>query len=194
MILLKNGQMFIAPVRINELVLIPVLVFIFLLIMIYQVRKHRINIAHQAFIFILFAYIYFLVGVTIFPINIFGNNSKIYLNGFGLAVSQANLNPLAVGDYGLIQIVGNLLLFVPLGFIGALLYKRFNTLLANTRLCFVTSLMIELIQLMGCYFYLSDWSFDVVDIILNTLGGLIGFVLFRLLRKLLGEKLLHVQM
>ena len=80
--------------------------------------------------------------------------------------------------YSLRNIVGNILLFMPLGFSIPLRFKV-NKFWRVILLGFFTSCLVEVIQL-----FTSIRSFDVDDLILNTLGAIIGFVLYRLLIKL----------
>lgn len=72
----------------------------------------------------------------------------------------------------LINLAGNVLIFVPLGFLPALLWKRWRHLWTAVPLCAGVSLLIEALQLF------IGRSVDVDDLILNTLGGLLGYLLF----------------
>ena len=84
------------------------------------------------------------------------------------------------GQYGgwvLFLVIGNIGIFLPVGFFTALLWRRprwYRSLLAG--LC--TSCAIEFIQ-----FFIGRSS-DVDDVLLNTAGALVGFWLFLLLRAL----------
>lgn len=80
--------------------------------------------------------------------------------------------------YSLRNIAGNILLFIPLGFSIPLRFKV-NKFWTVTFLGFLTSCFIEVIQL-----FTSIRSFDVDDLILNTLGAIIGFVLYQLFDKI----------
>lgn len=75
------------------------------------------------------------------------------------------------------NIVGNILLFMPLGFSIPLRFKV-NKFWKVILLGFFISFLVEVIQL-----FTSIRSFDVDDLILNTLGAVIGFVLYRLFDK-----------
>ncbi|MCI8743592.1 MAG: VanZ family protein [Lachnospiraceae bacterium] len=89
----------------------------------------------------------------------------------------------------LLNVVGNVVAFIPCGFFLPIVSRRgrkwYNTIL----LCFSLSLSIELIQLV-----FKVGSFDVDDLLLNTLGGVAGYVgnrvvqLVRIRRKKLGKK------
>ncbi len=69
------------------------------------------------------------------------------------------------------NIVGNLLLFIPFGFLVAYYLKNYKLWLVLI-LSFISSLAIEVTQ------YKIGRVFDIDDIILNVLGGVIGFMLF----------------
>mgnify|MGYP002547462185 FL=1 len=75
----------------------------------------------------------------------------------------------------LINILGNIALFIPLSIILLNYFKSLtysNVIFTN----FITSLSFELIQLA------TGWGvFDVDDIFLNTLGGIIGLVIYHLI-------------
>ncbi len=75
----------------------------------------------------------------------------------------------------LINLGGNFLGFIPLGFILPMLSGRINTLLKITLSIFFISLGFELIQLIT-----NTGVFDVDDLMLNTLGGFAGAVIFQL--------------
>ena len=72
------------------------------------------------------------------------------------------------------NVIGNVLLFVPFGyFINNILQnKRFYISIIIT---FITSLSIEFIQMN------IDRSFDIDDIILNMIGGILGYLIYRFL-------------
>jgi len=77
----------------------------------------------------------------------------------------------------MLNIVGNIVGFMPCGFFLPIISRRsrcwFNTML----LSFLFSLCIETIQLIfkvGC--------FDVDDMILNTLGGILGYILYKIVQ------------
>ena len=73
--------------------------------------------------------------------------------------------------------LGNIGIFLPIGFFHALLWRR-RSLLYSTAIGFLTSLTIETIQLF------IDRGTDLDDLILNTAGAAAGYLLYRLLRSL----------
>jgi glycopeptide antibiotics resistance protein len=73
------------------------------------------------------------------------------------------------------NLVGNIIGFTPFGFILPLLSKRFQKLSKVTIATLLLSLTFELIQLV-----FEFGSFDVDDLILNTFGGILGYILIRI--------------
>lgn len=69
------------------------------------------------------------------------------------------------------NLFGNVIAFMPLGFLIPLLFKKSMNGKFIIFLSFLSSLMVESIQL-----YFQVGGFDVDDIILNTLGGLLGYL------------------
>lgn len=80
-------------------------------------------------------------------------------------------------DVRLLQVVFNVLLFVPLGFLIRVVARR--GVLVGTLAGFVLSLIIETTQLTGVWgiFPCGYRLFDVGDLLTNTLGALVGSVL-----------------
>lgn len=72
-----------------------------------------------------------------------------------------------------LNIGGNILGFCPFGFMLPILSRRYRRMRKTVRMGFFLSLFVECMQLI-----LHVGSFDVDDIILNTLGTLIGFLCF----------------
>lgn len=77
----------------------------------------------------------------------------------------------------ILNLAGNVLIFAPIGFLPPLLWKKARHLFAAVGLSAVVSFLIEFVQL-----FLGR-SVDVDDLILNTLGGLLGYLLFCLIPK-----------
>lgn len=75
-----------------------------------------------------------------------------------------------------INILGNMLMFLPYGFFLAY-YLKTNKLIVPLVLSLITSVTIESTQL------LIGRVFDVDDIILNVVGTIVGFYLYRLFKK-----------
>lgn len=107
---------------------------------------------------------------------------SVYLAGVYLVVGlpnvtyvrfEANINFIPILDLftDLSAALLNIILFLPFGFLSALLWKPFRTIRYNLMLSFCLSLSIEILQLF------TFRATDVNDLITNTLGGLIGWFL-----------------
>lgn len=73
-----------------------------------------------------------------------------------------------------LNIYGNVLCFLPFGAILPVLNRRCRYLLAITLLSFEFSLLVETVQLIT-----KVGTFDVDDLFLNTVGGILGYLLFK---------------
>ena len=77
-----------------------------------------------------------------------------------------------IGSYKFIKnIIGNILLFMPYGFFSSY-YLNNKKLGTNIILCLVATFTIESIQ------YYIGRVFDIDDIILNVIGGIIGYLFY----------------
>jgi len=77
----------------------------------------------------------------------------------------------------MLNIVGNIVGFMPCGFFLPIISRRSRCWFNTMFLSFLFSLCIETIQLIfkvGC--------FDVDDMILNTLGGILGYILYKIVQ------------
>lgn len=73
------------------------------------------------------------------------------------------------------NLAGNVIGFIPFGMILPVIWPKTGSFFRILLLSFEFSLCVEIIQLVW-----KVGSFDVDDMILNTLGGVIGYLLFRL--------------
>lgn len=80
--------------------------------------------------------------------------------------------------HAFLNIAGNILLFVPFGFLLPMIYKEFKSFKNTVGLSIIFSFFIEFIQ-----FFIGR-SVDIDDLLLNTVGGIIGFLIFICFRKI----------
>lgn len=81
-----------------------------------------------------------------------------------------------VGNWTFIRnIMGNVVGFIPLGILWPYVFPNARNPFVVTVVCFECSLTIEFIQLI-----FKIGSFDVDDLLLNTLGGIIGCIIYYL--------------
>lgn len=85
--------------------------------------------------------------------------------------------PFLYGNIDSSEIILNAVIFIPLGIYAGILFNRWTS---GKKLFFffLTSLMFEVLQ-----FIFRIGAFDVTDIINNTLGGMIGLVIFKAIEK-----------
>lgn len=127
-----------------------------------------------------FLYILVLIDITMFPIEI-GYTGKRYMS--------YNIVPFK-SIYGLLHhswymvpfrnLVGIILLFAPLGLFVPIKWRKINKLRKMILIGFFISLFIETLQLSVLH-----RSADIDDIILNTIGTVIGYLAFHFVKKLL---------
>lgn len=71
------------------------------------------------------------------------------------------------------NVIGNIAIFMPLGVFLPSLFSRCKNIIFTTILSLEVSLCVELVQLIT-----KVGSFDVDDLLLNTLGGMCGFLMY----------------
>ena len=81
------------------------------------------------------------------------------------------------------NIFGNLILLLPLGLMLPILWKGFRNVTKVILFGFFLSLSIEVMQLLSVYIGNMGRAFDIDDIILNTIGVYIGYVIYRIITK-----------
>ncbi|MCH5265553.1 MAG: VanZ family protein [Lachnospiraceae bacterium] len=92
----------------------------------------------------------------------------------------------------LINVVGNVVAFMPFGFLVPVMYREqrrersyqghyFRSFLFVTFLGFLSSLGVETLQLVT-----KVGSFDVDDLILNTVGVILGYFIYYICKKMIG--------
>ena len=118
-----------------------------------------------------FVYFLFLLRIIIFKngINSYAYNYNLHFFDF---INQWNNR--GIDMTLLVNVLGNIMLFVPL----SIILLNYCKCLNNINIIFInffTSLSFELIQLS------TGWgTFDIDDILLNTIGGIIGLIIYRL--------------
>ncbi|MCL2254780.1 MAG: VanZ family protein [Lachnospiraceae bacterium] len=135
-------------------------------------------ITNKALIFLIInAYFAILFRLTIFRSNISG-------------VQIVNFVPfLTINEYiqflfsgyrifGFINIAGNIIMFLPFGYIVSMLFPKTRKLIKIIFLSFIFSVFIETTQ----YIFACGVA-DIDDVILNTFGGAVGYLSFVILAK-----------
>jgi glycopeptide antibiotics resistance protein len=94
------------------------------------------------------------------------------------ATIKLYLNSHLRATYKISNLLGNLIGFIPPGVLLPLIFKKLRTAIRTIVLVFLFSLAFETFQLFSML-----GVFDVDDLLLNTLGGAIGYLLFWLVKK-----------
>lgn len=128
---------------------------------------------------IFYLYVIFLISITLFPVNPhFPIGWRPSLWHLSPSDSLRNI----LGNHSMYSIIanlaGNIFVFFPLGFFLPLIYCRLRKYYKTAVVSFLISLGIELVQLSGIP-YLRE--FDTLDIILNTIGSVGGYAVYRAL-------------
>ncbi|GAA4731525.1 VanZ family protein [Flavisolibacter ginsenosidimutans] len=132
-----------------------------------------------AYVLVLIKLLFFKVRLAFSTIDIAGNEKA----SFKTLYDGSNFIPLyriyyyASGQepylVGMLNIFGNILLFVPMGFFLPYFFKRINSYKRLVLLAGFMSLCIEVLQLIT-----ATGEFDADDVLLNTVGALIGYFVF----------------
>lgn len=136
----------------------------------------NINWRHEAAILVFILFIVGLASQTIIP-GIFARYDREH---FKILV---NLVPFNNINYRIFEVLGNIALFVPIGLLLPLLWRRFEKFYVLVYSCLLISLIIELSQLA-----IPMRATDIDDLIMNTIGGMIGYLLYLLIRRLSKNK------
>jgi len=154
-------------------------------VIILKQKKLKVNWYYEISLFLFVLFVVGLISQTIIPKFEFGlNGFKILKSG----VHETNLIPFKVLvdtynevfvneniNYFLINFLGNIIMFMPIGFFIPLLWNVSNKKVIIVGFCF--SVFIEFCQL-----FLTRGT-DIDDLILNIIGVLLGLLLYRLLYK-----------
>ena len=172
----------------NFILVALISIVIWLIYRIYSsIRNKKINIFREIVLFIFFVYFLFLLLLTMFKGGRieFSNqfNSYMYrehglLGIINIVPIKETINTFMHSETGmrnsLRNLIGNILVFMPLGFFIPLLFDKFNNLKKVLKVGCLSSLAIELSQL-----FVGSNVCDIDDVIYNTLGALAGFICYK---------------
>lgn len=145
---------------------------------------YKLSIEH---IVVVFIFVYYLTGVLSFTgIPSISDIVQISFGimtpkGLNIPSDEINLIPFYWIAAGIRPYIENIFLFIPLGFMLPFIWKKYEVLRKTVLSGITFSLIIELSQL------LNSRITDIDDLLMNTLGALIGWVIFRLLKDHLSE-------
>ena len=144
-------------------------------------RNHNpVKVMRIIAVILFFIYLSYLIYLTFF--------SRHYGRGFVNVYRSINLVPFktivqyATANYNrniiVTNLLGNILAFMPMGFLLPLIWKKLSGFLHVLVSAAAVSILIEAFQ------YISGaGSADIDDVILNTVGGFLGYGLYYCLKK-----------
>lgn len=149
-----------------------------------RVKRRRISLAHEIGCVIFIMLLAGIYNLTIQNLITYDNLSKVLSIQLGIS-GGINLVPFQTikmmlnvvnTSYGFFNLFGNILIFVPIGFSIPFLWKSrrsfLNTLLYGAGI----SVLIEILQLP------LERGTDIDDVILNTVGVILGFMVYALVK------------
>lgn len=159
--------------------------------------KRKGKKAYLTYELVLGCFVLYIIGLasqTIIPrwnMGIISNTGEFYFNMYiGMDVSRINFIPFKTissqyyslltssNHISFINLMGNVFLFSPIGFFTSLLWKKWRSFKRILLVGLMTTFLIEFIQVF------IGRSSDIDDILLNTIGVVIGYGVFILLSKL----------
>ena len=139
---------------------------------------------------VMYIYLSFVLFFTMMPIITSLSHVIDHPYAFNLIPFDDYVN--GRGDF-MRQIILNVIMTVPFGFLFPLMQSRKKrTLIMTVLMTFLLSLLIEVLQPIVN----GDRSFDVTDLITNTLGGAIGYLGYTMIRpilKLTADRVVHTE-
>ena len=154
------------------------------------VKNRKFDIKRELMLLLMYVNLAVLLRITFFPMEtVNGRVIPLELDTSNVFPSRINLIPFVnILDYTdptdiLLNIAGNVMIFIPSGIILPILYKRLNSFWKVTAAGALMSLGIEVLQLP-----FAVRASDVDDLILNTAGAMAGYGIYALFRRMGSHK------
>ena len=171
-----------------EITYIQMVIFItaawILVRLVVAVKDKTFSIKHELLLLLVYMCFIVLARFVYFPLNHI--DGKIGTLQIGLASNLTDFIELKPFNFlsdayigSNINVIGNFTMFIPVGIIWPVCFKKLDNIFKALLACFGLSLFIELSQLI-CL----DRHTDIDDLILNTLGALVGILIVFIIRKI----------
>lgn len=165
-------------------------IYLLIRIIIVKRRKRPVNKLYEVLLALFVLYLVGLATQTIIPkwnMGVDGSTGKFYLDVYGInRISSVNLIPFQTilnyfhvnehvsgwSSVSLVNLLGNIFVFSPIGFFIPLLWRRMDSFKAILFIGLGVTCFIEGTQ------YFIGRSTDIDDIILNSIGVIIGYGVF----------------
>lgn len=141
-------------------------------------KKLFLNIMFYGVMFLYASILFFLL----FKKKSVGSFRTINLIPFRTIIDYLFNEDVIVRSFAFSNIMGNIAIFIPLGIYIPLLINK-KSIFTNSAIVALISLCVEIVQ-----YILVIGTADVDDIILNTIGGLLGILIFKLVYLIFKDK------
>ncbi|MBE6669357.1 MAG: VanZ family protein [Ruminococcaceae bacterium] len=149
-------------------------------------RNKRVNVVRELQLLLVYVCIVVIIRFTFCPFEtVDGKIQPLLFDSERILPLRINLIPFVyLFDYEtvreiMLNLLGNSLMFVPVGIVYPIVYKKLNTHVKVIAAGIGFSLAIELLQLP-----FFDRVSDVDDLILNSLGYLLGYLIYLLVKRI----------
>lgn len=137
-------------------------------------QRKTILVTRELMVNIFFFYLLTVIYLTLEPFHFSPpnmNEGKMNVTPYVQILYQYKYKP---PFFWMLYTLGNIILFIPFGFLLPFFYKKQFRALVTIGLAVLCSFSIELIQ----YFFTMDRAADIDDFILNVFGAIIGYFLY----------------
>ncbi len=150
-------------------------------------RRKKFDLKQELLLLLMYINLAVIIRMTFYPYEkINGHIQPLLFDPERIFPFKINLIPFVhITEYDsthdtLLNIFGNVGMFVPSGIVLPIIYKKLNTFIKVTAVGALISLSIEILQLP----FFTRTS-DIDDLILNTLGCVIGYLIYSAVKKII---------
>ena len=148
--------------------------------------RKKVDWKREAWLLLMYVNLAVIIRMTFFPFSrVNGKVQPLLFDPEAMLPFRVNLVPFVhLLRFGtkrdlLLNLIGNVCMFIPTGIILPVLFKRLDSFLKVTAAGILISVGIEILQLP-----FAVRASDIDDVILNTLGVMIGYGIYALVRRL----------
>lgn len=154
------------------------------------VKQQRIEWKREAVLLLMYVNLAVIIRFVFFPMSrVNGKVPHLRFDSSAVFPFKLNLIPFVhLTEYDskkelLLNVIGNTAMFIPSGIVLPIIYKKLNSFLKVIGVGALISLCIEILQLP-----FFERTSDIDDLLLNTLGAGIGYLIYTLVHKLIMRK------
>lgn len=151
------------------------------------IHHKKINWKHEVLLLLMYINLAVIIRMVFFPYEkVNGHIQPLLFDPETALPFRVNLVPFVhITEYDslhdtLLNILGNIGMFIPSGIVLPIIYKKLNNFAKVTAVGALISLTLEILQLP-----FSVRASDIDDLILNTLGCAIGYLIYAAIKKLI---------